>query len=190
VAATLPEILRGEATIKVGDKITTDHIMPAGARLKFRSNIKAYSAYVFEGVDPGFAARAAEARDSGRHNVIVAGLSYGQGSSREHAAICPAALGVRAVIAKSFERMHKANLVNFGILPLVFAVEGDYDRVAQGDELEIKGLRASIASGSKILRVRDVTKGYEFDALCELGDRERAIALAGGALASVKEGKK
>jgi aconitate hydratase len=196
VAATLPETLKGSATIKVGDKVTTDHIMPAGARLKYRSNIKAYSAYVFEGLDPGFATRAAEARDAGRHNVIVAGLSYGQGSSREHAAICPAALGVRAVIAKSFERMHKANLVNFGVLPLVFADEADYDRIDQGDALEIAGMRASVASGARTLRVRDATKGFEFDALCELGDRERSIALAGGALASVnaaaskKEGNK
>jgi len=99
VVAELPEDLSGTAAIKVGDKVTTDHIMPAGARLKYRSNIKAYSAFVFEGVDPGFAGRAAAARDLGSHNVIVAGLSYGQGSSREHAAICPAALGVRAVIA-------------------------------------------------------------------------------------------
>jgi aconitate hydratase len=190
VAATLPETLKGAATIKVGDKVTTDHIMPAGARLKYRSNIKAYSAYVFEALDPLFATRAAAARDAGSHNVIVAGLSYGQGSSREHAAICPAALGVRAVIAKSFERMHKANLVNFGILPLVFADEGDYDRVDQGDELEIEALRSQVASGAMALRVRDATKGLEFDALCELGDRERAIALAGGALASVKGGKR
>jgi aconitate hydratase len=190
VAATLPETLKGVATIKVGDKITTDHIMPAGARLKYRSNIKAYSAYVFEGIDPGFAARAAAARDAGEHNVIVAGLSYGQGSSREHAAICPAALGVLAVIAKSFERMHKANLVNFGILPLVFASEEDYARVEQGDELEIAGFRASVASGAKSLRVRDLTKLFEFDALCELTDRQRAIALAGGALANAAKGRK
>jgi aconitate hydratase len=186
VAATLPENLKGVAAIKVGDKITTDHIMPAGVRLKYRSNIKAYSAYVFEGVDPLFAARAAAARDAGEHNVIVAGLSYGQGSSREHAAICPAALGVRAVIAKSFERMHKANLVNFGILPLTFADEADYVRVEQGDELEIRGLRSSVASGATVLRVNDGTKGFEFDALCELTERQRSIALSGGALASAK----
>jgi aconitate hydratase len=180
----LPETLRGAATIKVGDRITTDHIMPAGVRLKYRSNIAAYSAYVFEAVDPGFSARAAAARDAGSHNVIVAGLSYGQGSSREHAAICPAALGVRAVIAKSFERMHKANLVNFGILPLAFATDGDYARVEQGDELEIAGMRAAVASGAKSLRVRDLTKGFDFEALCELTDRQRRIAVAGGALAA------
>jgi aconitate hydratase len=182
--AAVPESLSGRAAIKVGDKITTDHIMPAGARLKYRSNIQAYSAFVFEGVDPLFAARAAALRDSGSHNVIVAGLSYGQGSSREHAAICPAALGVRAVIAKSFERMHKANLVNFGVLPLSFARESDYDLVDQGDELEIRGLREAVASGKTELLVRDATKGIDFTVLCELSERQRRIATAGGALAA------
>ena len=189
-AAPLPETLSGLAAIKVGDKITTDHIMPAGVRLKYRSNIKAYSAFVFEGVDPLFAARAAASRDSGRHNVIVAGLSYGQGSSREHAAICPAALGVRAVLAKSFERMHKANLVNFGILPLVFAYEKDYERIEEGDELEIAGMSRSVASGAERLKVRDKSKGFEFEALCELTERQRKIAVAGGALAATSGGKK
>jgi aconitate hydratase len=184
VAAPLPASLKGVASIKVGDKITTDHIMPAGARLKYRSNIKAYSTFVFEGVDPGFSARAAASRDAGSHNVIVAGLSYGQGSSREHAAICPAALGVRAVLAKSFERMHKANLVNFGILPLAFAKEEDYERIDQGDALEIAELSASVASGAGLLRVRDATKGFEFEALCELTERQRKIVVAGGALAA------
>jgi aconitate hydratase len=187
VTAPLPERLSGTATIKLGDRITTDHIMPAGVRMKYRSNIAAYSAFVFEGVDPGFAARAAAARDSGTHNVIIAGLSYGQGSSREHAAICPAALGVRAIIAKSFERIHAANLVNFGILPLVFASDGDYAAVEQGDALEIADLRSQVASGAKRIRVRDGTKGFEFEALCELTDRQRKIALAGGALALAKE---
>jgi len=184
VVAAVPERLVGSASIKVGDKVTTDHIMPAGARLKYRSNIAAYSAYVFDAVDPSFARRAAAERDKGSHNVIVAGLSYGQGSSREHAAICPAALGVRAVIAKSFERMHKANLVNFGVLPLVFKAEPDYDRVDQGDELEIPRLREGLASGASEIRVLDRTKGFEFIALCELTDRQREIALAGGALAA------
>lgn len=189
-ANPVPEDLVGTAAIKVGDKVTTDHIMPAGARMKYRSNIAAYSAFVFEGVDKDFASRAAAARDSGSHNVIVAGLSYGQGSSREHAAICPAALGVRAVIAKSFERMHKANLVNFGILPLAFADESDYDRVEAGDALEIKGLRGLVASGATEVRVRDATRGFEFDAICDISGRQRAIAAAGGALAWAKETRK
>jgi aconitate hydratase len=184
VTLPLPESLRGVAAIKLGDKVTTDHIMPAGARMKYRSNIAAYSAFVFEGVDPSFAKRAAAARDSGSHNVVIAGLSYGQGSSREHAAICPAALGVRAVIAKSFERIHAANLVNFGILPLTFAREGDYAAIEQGDELAIEGLRSQVASGARTIRVRDITKGIEFEAICDLTDRQRTIALAGGALAA------
>ncbi len=184
VTVPLPENLKGVASIKLGDKVTTDHIMPAGARMKYRSNIAAYSAFVFEGVDPSFASRAAASRDAGSHNVIVAGLSYGQGSSREHAAICPAALGVRAVIAKSFERIHAANLVNFGVLPLAFASDGDYAAVEQGDALEIPGLRAQVAAGARKIRVRDATKGLEFDAICDLTGRQRAIIVAGGALAA------
>ena len=117
------------------------------------------------------------------HNVIIAGLSYGQGSSREHAAICPAALGVRAIIAKSFERIHAANLVNFGILPLVFAKDADYAAIEQDDELEIPDLRAMVASGARELVVRDATKGIEFSVACDLTDRQRRIALAGGAIA-------
>jgi aconitate hydratase len=185
----LPEALSGTAAIKVGDKVTTDHIMPAGARMKYRSNIAAYSAFVFEALDPSFAARAAAARDAGSHNVIIAGQSYGQGSSREHAAICPAALGVRAVIAKSFERIHAANLVNFGILPLAFERDGDYDAVDSGDRLEIAGLREAVESGASRLRVSDSTKGIEFYALCDLSPRQRAIALAGGALAAAAKEK-
>jgi aconitate hydratase len=188
-AAPLPDRLSGSVAIKVGDKVTTDHIMPAGARMKYRSNIAAYSAFVFEALDPGFAARAAAARDAGSHNVIVAGASYGQGSSREHAAICPAALGVRAVIAKSFERIHAANLVNFGILPLVFAREEDYEALAPGDSIEIDSLRSQVASGAKKLRVRASGKGLEFEASCELTERQRKIALAGGALAAAGASK-
>ena len=115
-----PILISGQVTIKVGDKITTDHIIPAGARMKYRSNIPKYSEFVFENVDASFAKRALALKEAGKHNIIVAGLSYGQGSSREHAAICPMYLGVRAVIAKSLERIHAANLINFGILPLTF----------------------------------------------------------------------
>ncbi len=135
--SALPEIIQAQVTIKVGDKITTDHIIPAGARMKYRSNIPKYSEFVFENVDAGFAKRANKIKDAGKQNIIVAGLSYGQGSSREHAALCPMYLGVRAVIAKSLERIHAANLINFGILPLTFRVEGDYDKIDQGDDLEI-----------------------------------------------------
>jgi aconitate hydratase len=178
----LPDAIAGQIAIKVGDKVTTDHIMPAGVRLKYRSNVPAYSAFVFENVDPGFAARCAGLRDAGRHAVIVAGESYGQGSSREHAAICPMYLGVKAVIAKSFERMHAANLVNFGIAPLTFAYTGDYDSIKQGDGIEAPGLRAAVSTGTAV-RVR--IGGKPVDCVLSLSERQRRILLAGGLLNSV-----
>jgi aconitate hydratase len=181
----LPGRLDGEVTIKVGDKITTDHIMPAGARMKYRSNIRRYADFVFEGLDPTFPARAAKIRDNGRHNVVVAGQSYGQGSSREHAALCPMYLGVKAVIAKSYERIHTANLINFGILPLVFENETEYNLLDQGDSLEIPDLRGAVASGGS-LTVRNATKGRSFAVTCTLSERQKRILLAGGALNLVK----
>ena len=123
--------------------------MPAGARLKYRSNIAKYAEFVFEGVDPTFSRRSLENKAKGVHNVIVGGLSYGQGSSREHAAICPSYLGVRAVITKSFERIHSANLINFGIVPFLFANEADYDKIAQGDQVEIPNVREAIRKGTE-----------------------------------------
>ena len=177
----LPEAIRGEVTLKVDDKITTDHIIPAGDRMKYRSNIPRYADFVFETVDPAFSRRAAAIRDRGEHNVIVAGLSYGQGSSREHAAVCPMYLGVKAVIAKSFERIHTANLINFGILPLTFRNEEDYDRIDLGDVIEIPNIR-EILSGNRPLIVRDISKDLEFEALYDLSDRQKAMILAGGAL--------
>ncbi len=177
----LPDQIDGEVTIVVGDKITTDHIIPAGARMKYRSNIPKYSEFVFESVDPGFAGRAAKIKEEGRHNIIVAGLSYGQGSSREHAALCPMYLGVKVVIAKSFERIHASNLVNVGILPLVFRDEGDYNSIRQGDRLEIDNLREALEKGEEV-RVKNLTGGYEFRTFLELTDRQVAIVLAGGAL--------
>ena len=177
----LPATIRGQVTLKVGDKITTDHIIPAGDRMKYRSNIPRYADFVFETVDGDFAKRAAAIRDKGEHNVIVAGLSYGQGSSREHAAVCPMYLGVKAVIAKSFERIHAANLVNFGILPLTFRNEGDYGRTDQGDTLEIPDIREIIA-GSRPLIVKNTTKDLEFEAVYDLSERQKAMILAGGAL--------
>jgi aconitate hydratase len=184
-AAPLPETLRGEVSLKVGDKITTDHIMPAGARLKYRSNIPKYAEFVFEGVDPAFSRRALENKAKGVHNVVVGGLSYGQGSSREHAAICPSHLGVRAVITKSFERIHSANLINFGIVPLLFADEADYDRIDQGDQVEIPGIRENIRKGTT-LTARNVTKGFDFAVRHTLTDRQIDIILAGGRLAHTK----
>lgn len=179
--SALPEMIQARVTIKVGDNITTDHIIPAGARMKYRSNIPKYSEFVFENVDATFATRAKKTKELGKQNIIVAGLSYGQGSSREHAAICPMYLGVRAVIARSFERIHAANLINFGILPLTFHAESDYNKVDQQDELEIADARKMIASGDDLL-VQNKTRGYSFYVSCALSVRQRKIVLAGGAL--------
>ena len=181
VNSALPDILFAQATIKVGDKITTDHIIPAGARMKYRSNIPKYSEFVFENVDASFAGRALAQKEAGKHNIIVAGLSYGQGSSREHAAICPMYLGVRAVMAKSLERIHAANLINFGILPLTFINEHDYDAIDQGDELEVAEVRTAILDG-KNLTVNNKTQGTSFAVNCTLSSRQKQIILAGGAL--------
>lgn len=179
----LPEAFAGVVTIKVGDKITTDHIMPAGQRLKFRSNVATYSKYVFEGVDPEFSARAGKNRDEGRHNFIIAGDSYGQGSSREHAALCPMFLGVKAVVAKSFERIHLANLINFGIVPFKFEKAGDYDRVTQGDGLSIAGIREVVkGDGKAVLKVKSAGKDFDVPVRVMLSDRERDMLLAGGLL--------
>jgi aconitate hydratase len=185
-SAPLPESIRGEVTLKVGDKITTDHIMPAGARLKYRSNIAKYAEYVFEGVDPAFSRRSLENKAKAIHNVVVGGLSYGQGSSREHAAICPSYLGVRAVITKSFERIHAANLINFGIVPFLFSDEADYDRMEQGDRIEIPSVRDAIRKGTN-LKARNLTKGFDFGITHSLTARQVDIVLAGGRLAYTKE---
>ncbi|MDR2848968.1 MAG: aconitate hydratase [Verrucomicrobiota bacterium] len=183
----LPETLDGIAAIKVGDKITTDHIMPAGARLKYRSNVPQYAKYVFEHVDPAFYANASANRDAGRHNVIVAGESYGQGSSREHAAMCPMYLGVKAVLAKSIERIHCANLINFGIVPLIFDNPSDYEAVAQGDRLVAGGLREAVAGDGKVT-VTNETRGTVFTVSASLSDRQKKIILGGGLLAAVASG--
>jgi aconitate hydratase len=177
----LPETVAGELTIKVGDKITTDHIMPAGPYLKFRSNVPRYAQVVFEPIDPTFPQRSADNRDQGVHNIIVGGLSYGQGSSREHAALCPMYLGVKAVLAKSLERIHAANLINFGILPLTFADGSDYDRIEQGDEIELPDVRRRLERGEEIMLV-DRTQGLELPVVCDLSERQRAILQAGGLL--------
>jgi len=181
VNSSLPAAISATVTIKVGDKITTDHIIPAGARMKYRSNIPKYSEFVFENIDPSFAAKAQKIKASGKQNIVVAGLSYGQGSSREHAAICPMYLGVRAVVAKSFERIHTANLINFGILPLTFLTEGDYDDIDQGDDLEIADVREKISAGDT-LTIRNKTKGTSYNVGCNLSARQKNIILAGGAL--------
>ena len=168
--------------IKVGDKITTDHIMPAGARLKFRSNIPQYAKFVFEPCDPKFHDNCMANKAAGLANVIVAGESYGQGSSREHAALCPMYLGVKAVFAKSIERIHRANLINFGIVPFVFDDPKSYDLVNAGDRLELVDIKSAVAGDGKVtVKVGAKT----FTATASLSDREKHVLLCGGLLASL-----
>ena len=181
----LVDRLLGEITLKVGDKITTDHIMPAGIRLKYRSNIPKYSEFVFEPVDSTFPERCLSNKKREKANFIIAGLSYGQGSSREHAAICPSYLGVKAVIAKSIERIHWANLVNFGIIPMIFTDESDFDKLEQSDELEMENLLQSISNQTSYI-INNRTKNYQFEVKLELSSREREILIAGGVLNTIK----
>ncbi len=181
----LKENLDGYVTIKVGDKITTDHIMPAGARLKYRSNIPVYSKFVFEPVDEHFSERCVENQDRGKDNFIVAGASYGQGSSREHAAICPMYLGVKAVIAVSIERIHQNNLCNFGIVPLIFEKEEDYARFDQNDELVIENIAEQI-KGEKVV-LKNKTKSREITLRCDITEGQRAMLIGGGLLNILKE---
>jgi aconitate hydratase len=176
-----PDNISAEVTIKVGDKITTDHIIPAGARMKYRSNIPRYSQFLFEILDKTFYERAKKIQDSGRYNIIVAGLSYGQGSSREHAALCPMFLGVKAVIAKSFERIHTANLINFGIIPLSFKDQETYDSLDQGDSLEIPSIRKELELNGE-MTVKNTTKEMSFEVVYNLSEKQKKILLAGGAL--------
>jgi aconitate hydratase len=174
----LRESIDGEVLLKVEDNITTDHIMPAGAKvLPLRSNIPAISEFVYVRVDPDFPRRAKE-KGGG---IIVGGDNYGQGSSREHAALAPMYLGLRAVIAKSFARIHQANLINFGIPPLVFADPSDYDKIKQGDVLEIPGIRDAIANDKPIV-ARNKANGSEFKLTCDLSAFTKAVLLEGGKL--------
>ncbi len=175
--------LTATAVLKVGDNITTDHIMPAGAKiLPYRSNIPHLSKFCFEVCDPDFPERAKAAGDG----IILGGSNYGQGSSREHAALVPMYLGIRCVIAKSFARIHVANLINAGILPLTFANPEDYDALEQDHVLQLSDLRSGMASGK--INVLDVTTGKEVTALCDLSERQQKILLCGGLLNYTKEG--
>jgi len=169
--------LTGEVLIKVGDDISTDHIMPAAAEvLAFRSNIPRIADFVYYRMDPEFSARA---RQKGG-GFIVGGVNYGQGSSREHAALAPMFLGVKGVIAKSFARIHHGNLVNFGLLPMVFADESDYDRIEPGDALTVDETVAGVTKQSLI--VSNVTKDFEFNVKVNLTDRQKELLIAGGLL--------
>ena len=173
----LPDSLQAGVVIKLGDNITTDHIMPAGNKvLPLRSNIPAIAEHVFEQVDAEFPARALATGNG----IVVAGENYGQGSSREHAAIAPRYLGIRAKIVKSFARIHKANLVNFGILPLVFKNPADMDLFKQGDQVSFPGVRQLVASGSSEIPV--FVDGREVTTLLEISYRQRQELLAGGTL--------
>jgi aconitate hydratase len=185
----LAESLSGQVILKCEDKITTDHIMPAGTFLKLRSNVPEYAKVVFncfsEEGKPTFADRGLALKAKGVGGIIVAGQSYGQGSSREHAALCPMYLGVRAVLAKSIERIHRANLINFCIVPLTFIDSADYDGLAQDELLEIKGLREAVQNSDQVT----VTKadGSTFVTDLTLSPRDRQILLADGLLSFTRK---
>ncbi len=182
----LPDTIKAPVLLKVGDNITTDHIMPAGSKiLPLRSNIPEISEHVYVAVDPDFPKRAKEAGTS----IIVGGDNYGQGSSREHAALAPRFLGVRVVITKLFARIHRANLSNFGILPLMFKNPSDYDAVEQDDVLELKNLRALSAENRNLL-VRNVTKGKDIPVEHNLTEREVQMILAGSQINIIRDRRK
>ena len=182
----VPKEIKGGALIKVDDNITTDHIMPSNAKLlPFRSNVPYLADYCLTPCDPEFPARAKKAGGG----FIIAGQNYGQGSSREHAALAPLQLGVKAVIAKSFARIHMANLINNGILPLVFVNEWDYDNIKIGDEFVIKYAADQIkgAAQGQIVNVTCVKTGEEIPTRLNISERQRDILLAGGLLNYTKE---
>ena len=185
--APLEDSITAPVSLKVEDNITTDHIMPAGAKiLPLRSNIPAISQHCFTVCDETFPARAKELGKS----IIVGGSNYGQGSSREHAALAPLYLGIKAVLVKSFARIHRANLVNAGILPLTFVNESDYDTISQGDVLELAGIREKIQNGETEFYILNKTTGKEIPVLCEMTGRTKDIMLAGGLLDYTRENLK
>ena len=182
---SLPKKLKGTVLIKCGDKVTTDHIMPAGPFLKLRSNVPEYAKVVFncfnEQGKSTFAQRALQLKEKSIAGIIVAGESYGQGSSREHAALCPMYLGIRVVIAKSIERIHKANLINFCIVPVEFAEPADYDKINPDDQLLIDNLLEAIKNSDKV-KITDKTGSFEFVGRLVLSARDREILLSAGLL--------
>jgi aconitase A len=174
----LPDELSGPVLLKVGDDVSTDEIMPAGARvLPYRSNIPAMAAFAFDVIDNSYPDRANKAGD----HFVIAGSNYGQGSSREHAAIVPRFLGLRAVLARSFARIHRENLVNFAVLPLTFADPGDYDRIEAGDTLRLRGIGSALGQGPTI-DVVDESRGETYQAEHRLTPRQIEIMLRGGLL--------
>ncbi len=182
----MPEDITAKAVLKVGDNITTDHIMPAGAKiLPYRSNIPYLSNFCFKQCDEKFAEHCKEAGKG----IIIGGANYGQGSSREHAALVPLYLGIKAVITKSFARIHCANLVNAGIIPFTFANEADYDKISVNDELCLEGIRESIANGTDVT-LKNLTTGESYKLDYQLSERQRDILLAGGLLDYTRESQK
>ncbi|MDH4101583.1 MAG: aconitase family protein, partial [Nitrospirota bacterium] len=176
-AAPLADSLKGRVLIKLGDNITTDDITPAGTWLKYRSNVPKYSESVFSAIDSKFHEKAKTAHGG----FVVGGENYGQGSSREHAALCPMYLGIKAIIAKSFARIHKDNLVNFGILPLTFANPAEYGEISDNDDLELVNVKASLSSGAEVT-LKDHTNGKEFKLKHGYSPRQIETIIAGGTL--------
>ncbi len=183
VQQKLPESLTGKVLLKVGDNITTDHIMPAGSKiLPLRSNIPAISKYVFESVDAAFSERALKEKGG----FVIGGENYGQGSSREHAALAPMYLGVKAVIAKSFARIHFANLINFGILPLIFENPSDYDKIEQGDELYAPNILKELGEHKPVTFINKTKNNEEYKFKYNLTGRQVKIIKEGGLLNETK----
>ena len=182
----LPDEISAKAVLKVGDNITTDHIMPAGAKiLPYRSNIPYLSKFCFAVCDETFSERC---KEEGK-GFIIGGSNYGQGSSREHAALVPLYLGVKAVITKSFARIHVANLINAGILPFTFADESDYDKIDQMDELSLPNIREKVENSEEVI-LKNITKGEEYKLVSNFSKRQKDILLAGGLLDYTRETNK
>jgi aconitate hydratase len=185
ISDKLQNTLKLKVSIKVEDKITTDHIMPAGRFLKYRSNIEKYSEFVFNDVDPNFYKNCQENTTKGFSNIIVAGHSYGQGSSREHAAICPMFLGVKVVICKSIERIHRANLINFGIIPLIFKNEKDYNSLDVNEEIIIEDVLEQI--NKEVIEIKIISSNKKISLVGNFSQREKKQLLVGGKLNLLKE---
>jgi aconitate hydratase len=186
VKEPLKDAIEADVLLKLGDNITTDDIMPAGSKvLPFRSNIPAISEFVFTNIDKSFSARAQASKPHGG-GIIVGGENYGQGSSREHAAMAPMFLGIQAVIARSFARIHRSNLINFGIIPFQFEKPEDYDRIENGDRLSISGLNKTM-DGGQVYSCHNLTKGYSFNLVPNLNEREKELIKKGGLLPYTRE---
>ena len=182
----LPESIEAEVVLKVGDNITTDHIMPAGAKiLPYRSNVPFLSNFCFKQCDEHFAEHCKQVGKG----IIIGGSNYGQGSSREHAALVPLYLGIKSVITKSFARIHQANLINAGIVPFTFADPADYDRIEKGDRLALDGIRETIENGGEAV-LKNETKGESYKLCYSFSGRQKDIILAGGLLNYTRESHK